>query len=81
MKNYTNDYYGKKIPQDDGTITVELYEKDEVKNTLIADTEGIADAMIIPWVVQEGYTKLDLVNEDNPVDPNDEKFTTDFIKQ
>ena len=31
MKNYINDYYGKKIPQDDGTITVELYEKDEVK--------------------------------------------------
>ena len=41
----------------------------------------MADAMIIPWVVQEGYTKLELVNEDNPVDPNDEKFTTDFIKQ
>ena len=81
MKNYTNDYYGKKIPQEDGTITVELYEKDEVKNTLIADTEGIADAIIIPWVVQEGYTKLDLTSDTDPVDPNDEKFTTDFIKQ
>ena len=81
MKNYTNDYYGKKIPQDDGTITVELYEKDEVKNTLIADTEGIADAMIIPWVVQEGYTKSDLTSDTDPVDTNDEKFTTDFIKQ
>ena len=81
MKNYVNDYYGKKIPQEDGTIKVDLYEKDEVKNTLIADNEGMADAMIIPWVVQEGYTKLELVSEDNPVDPSDEKFTTDFIKQ
>jgi len=81
MKNYTNDYFGKKTPQDDGTIKVDLYEKDEIKSTLIADNEGMADAMIIPWVVQEGYTKLDLTNEANPVDPNDAKFATDFIKQ
>lgn len=81
MKNYINDYHGKKTPQDDGTIKVELYEKEIVKDTIIAVDEAMADAMIIPWVVQEGYTKLELLNEDNPVDPNDEKFTTDFIKQ
>ena len=53
MKNYINDYYGKKTPQDDRTIKVELYEKDTIKDTIIADNEAMADAMIIPWVVQE----------------------------
>lgn len=81
MKNYINDYYGKKTPQDDGTITVELYEKETIKDTIIADNEAMADAMIIPWVVQEGYTKSDLTSDTDPVDTNDEKFTTDFIKQ
>ena len=80
MKNYINDYYGKKIPQEDGTIKVELYEKEIVKDTIIADNEGMADAMIVPWVVQEGYTKLDLTSETDPVDTKDSKYETDFLK-
>ena len=80
MKNYVNDYYGKKIPQEDGTIKVELYEKEIVKDTIIADNEGMADAMIIPWVVQEGYTKLDLTSETDPVDTEDSNYKTDFLK-
>ena len=80
MKNYINDYYGKKIPQEDGTIKVELYQKETIKDTIIADNEGMADAMIIPWVVQEGYTKLDLTSETDPVDTEDSKYKTDFLK-
>ena len=80
MKNYVNDYYGKKIPQEDGTIKVELYQKETIKDTLIADNEGMADAIIVPWVVQEGYTKLDLTSETDPVDTEDSKYKTDFLK-
>ena len=80
MKNYINDYYGKKIPQEDGTIKVELYEKETIKDTLIADNEGMADAMIIPWVVQEGYTKSDLTSDTDPVYTEDSKYKTDFLK-
>ena len=34
----------------------------------------------IPWVVQEGNTQTDRNSETDPVDPADDLFTRDFIK-
>lgn len=80
MKEYVNNYYGKKIEENE-TWTVELYDGDDVIETItdIPD-ENIANAIIIPWVVQEGYTRTDLTDETDPVDPNDSLFERDFLK-
>lgn len=80
MKEYTNNYYGKKIEENDAW-TVELYDGDEVIETVTdVPDENTANAIIIPWVVQEGRTNMDRNNETDPVDPNDPLFVRDFIK-
>ena len=81
MKEYVSNYYGKKILQEDGTYHVELYDGDTVAETMInIPDENLANAMIIPWVVQEGNTQTDRNSETDPVDPGDDLFTRDFIK-
>jgi len=81
MKEYVSTYYGKKILQDDDTYHVELYHGDTVMETMIGiPAENMANAVIIPWVVQEGNTKMDRTSESDPVDPADSLFTRDFIK-
>tara|TARA_B100000212_G_scaffold89533_1_gene65676 strand:+ start:167 stop:412 length:246 start_codon:yes stop_codon:yes gene_type:complete len=81
MKDYKNNFFGKKTKNKDETYTVELLESDEVKHTHTVPDEAMADAMIIPWVVQEGYTLEEKTSETDPVDVKDSKFAEDFIKE
>ena len=57
-------YKGRKTNLDDGTIQVELMSDSTVDRTLIAHSDGEANAMIIVWVAQEGYTRLDITDQD-----------------
>ena len=59
MKDYKNNFFGKKTKNKDETYTVELLENDDVKHTHTVPDEIMANAVIIPWVVQEGYTLTD----------------------
>lgn len=81
MKEYTNNFYGSKTQADDETWTVDLYEGDEIKiTTSQIPNEDLANAIIIPWVVQEGGNQEDRDNETDPVDPSDLLFERDFLK-
>ena len=81
MKEYVNNFYGIVIIQENDMDTVELYNGDTIEHTYtdIAD-ENIANATIIPWVVQEGYLQEEKNSETDPVDPSDPLFERDFIK-
>ena len=57
-------YKGRKTNLDDGTIQVELMSDSTVERTLIAHDNNEANAMIIVWVAQEGYTRLDITDQD-----------------
>ena len=53
-------YRGRKTTLDDGTVQVELLADDEVRHTeTVPDDQG-ANAFIITWVAQEGYTNMDV---------------------
>jgi len=57
-------YKGRKTNLDDGTIQVELMSDSTVDRTIIAHSDSEANAMIIVWVAQEGYTRLDITDQD-----------------
>jgi hypothetical protein len=57
-------YKGRKTNLDDGTIQVELMSDSTVDRTIIAHSDSEANAMIIVWVAQEGYTRLDITYQD-----------------
>ena len=57
-------YKGRKTNLDDGTIQVELMSDSTVDRTTIAHSDSEANAMIIVWVAQEGYTRLDITDQD-----------------
>tara|TARA_A100001234_G_scaffold214265_1_gene217715 strand:+ start:1786 stop:2013 length:228 start_codon:yes stop_codon:yes gene_type:complete len=61
-------YRGRKTTLDDGSIQVELLADDEVRHTEIAQDDGGANAYIIPWVAQEGYTNMDVTDATHTVD-------------
>ena len=61
-------YRGRKTALDDGTVQVELLADDEVKHTeTVPDDQG-ANAFIISWVAQEGYTNMDVTDATHTVD-------------
>ena len=61
-------YRGRKTTLDDGTVQVELLADDEVRHTeTVPDDQG-ANAFIISWVAQEGYTNMDVTDETHAVD-------------
>ena len=61
-------YRGRKTTLDDGTVQVELLADDEVRHTeTVPDDQG-ANAFIISWVAQEGYTNMDVTDETHTVD-------------
>ena len=61
-------YRGRKTTLDDGTVQVELLADDEVRHTeTVPDDQG-ANAFIITWVAQEGYTNMDVTDETYTVD-------------
>ncbi len=61
-------YRGKKTELEDGSIQVDLYADDEIKYTEIVPDDGGANSYIIPWVAQEGYTKMDVTDANHTVD-------------
>ena len=61
-------YRGRKTTLDDGTVQVELLADDQVRHIeTVPDDQG-ANAFIISWVAQEGYTKMDVTDETHTVD-------------
>lgn len=57
-------YKGRKSTLEDGQIQVELMNASAVERTLIAYDDNEANAMIVVWVAQEGYTRLDITDQD-----------------
>lgn len=57
-------YKGRKTTLEDGQVQVELMNASAVERTLIAYDDNEANAMIIVWVAQEGYTRLDITDQD-----------------
>jgi hypothetical protein len=81
MKEYTNNYSGIKINNGEQGWTVNLYNGDDIENTIAElDREEDANAMITTWVVQEGWTNLDKTEDTDPVDWENPLFQRDFIK-
>ena len=82
MKEYTNNYSGIKINNSEQGWTVNLYNGDDIENTITGlDREEDANAMITTWVVQEGWTNMDKTEDTDPVDWENPLFQRDFIKQ
>lgn len=61
-------YRGKKTPLEDGSVQVDLYADDEIKITEIIPDDIGANAFIVPWVAQEGYTNMDVTDANHTVD-------------
>ena len=81
MKEYTNNYSGIKINNGEQGWTVNLYNGDDIENTITElDREEDANAMITTWVVQEGWTNMDKTEDTDPVDWENPLFQRDFIK-
>ena len=63
-------YKGKYIKQSDDTYTVELYTDDTVSETITEiPKESDAKSIILVWHAQQGYTRLDIT---------DQNFTEDW---
>ena len=72
-------YRGRKTTLQDGSIQVELLADDEVRHTEIAPDDGGANSYIIPWVAQEGYTRLDITDQD--FTPDMDNFDSLYLYQ
>lgn len=72
-------YKGRKTTLEDGKIQVELMNGSTVERTLIAANDSEANAMIIVWVAQEGYTRLDVTDQD--FTPDMDNFDSLYLYQ
>ena len=70
---------GRKTTLEDGKIQVELMNGSTAEHTLIAVDDGEANAMIIVWVAQEGYTRLDVTDQD--FTPDMDNFDSLYLYQ
>lgn len=61
-------YKGRKISLEENKIRVELMNGNEVVHFYEVESEDIANAYIIPWVAQEGYTKPEITADNYEVD-------------
>ena len=61
-------YKGKKILLENGTIQVDLLNGSEVIHSHVVENDGLANAYIIPWVAQEGYTKPEITSDNYEID-------------
>ena len=81
MKEYTNNYSGVKTNNGEQGWTVNLYNGDDIENTITRlDREEDANAVITTWVVQEGWTNMDKTEDTDPVDWENPLFVRDFLK-
>ena len=72
-------YKGRKITLENGQVQVELMNGSTVERTLIAFDDSEANAMIIVWVAQEGYTRLDVTDQD--FTPDMDNFDSLYLYQ
>lgn len=72
-------YKGKKTTLDNGQIQVELMNGSTVERTHTAFDDSEANAMIIVWVAQEGYTRLDITDQD--FTPDMDNFDSLYLYQ
>ena len=72
-------YKGRKITLENGQVQVELMNGSTVERTLIAFDDNEANAMIIVWVAQEGYTRLDVTDQD--FTPDMDNFDSLYLYQ
>lgn len=70
-------YKGRKSTLEDGQVQVELMNASAVERTLIAYDDNEANAMIVVWVAQEGYTRLDITDQD--FTPDMENFDSLYL--
>jgi hypothetical protein len=57
-------YKGRKTTLEDGQVQVELMNGSTVERTRTAFDDSEANAIIIVWIAQEGYTRLDVTDQD-----------------
>ncbi len=72
-------YKGRKTTLENGQVQVELMNGSTVERTLIAFDDNEANAMIIVWVAQEGYTRLDVTDQD--FTPDMDNFDSLYLYQ
>ena len=72
-------YKGRKTTLENGQVQVELMNGSTVERTLIAFDDSEANAMIIVWVAQEGYTRLDVTDQD--FTPDMDNFDSLYLYQ
>lgn len=72
-------YKGKKTTLDNGQIQVELMNGSTVERTHTAFDDSEANAIIIVWVAQEGYTCLDVTDQD--FTPDMDNFDSLYLYQ
>lgn len=72
-------YKGRKTTLENGQVQVELMNGSTVERTLIAFDDSEANAMIIVWVAQEGYTRLDITDQD--FTPDMDNFDSLYLYQ
>ena len=70
-------YKGRKTTLEDGQVQVELMNASAVERTLIAYDDNEANAMVVVWVAQEGYTRLDITDQD--FTPDMENFDSLYL--
>lgn len=72
-------YKGKKTTLEDGKIQVELMNGSTVERTYVVEDDIQANAVIIVWVAQEGYTRLDVTDQD--FTPDMDNFDSLYLYQ
>lgn len=72
-------YKGRKTTLEDGKIQVELMNGSTVERTYVVEDDIQANAVIIVWVAQEGYTRLDITDQD--FTPDMDNFDSLYLYQ
>lgn len=72
-------YKGRKTTLEDGKIQVELMNDSTVERTYVVEDDSEANAVIIVWVAQEGYTRLDVTDQD--FTPDMDNFDSLYLYQ
>jgi hypothetical protein len=72
-------YKGRKTTLEDGKIQVELMNGSTVERTYVVEDDIQANAVIIVWVAQEGYTRLDVTDQD--FTPDMDNFDSLYLYQ
>ena len=61
-------YKGKKTLLENNKIQVDLMKDNEIIQTRTVENDNVANAYIIPWVAQKGYTDSTITSENHVID-------------